>query len=71
MVLTQEGSTKGPLDVLANDGVQLSTLAGTVLDVATPVEMTAPFLDYTVLDATSIVPPPDASHDRLVHLVRR
>jgi hypothetical protein len=37
MWVTQDGATKGPLDLSINDGQQLSTPAGTTWDITTPV----------------------------------
>jgi hypothetical protein len=54
--VTQEGSTKGPMDALCSDAVQLSTPTSTTWDVATPVEM-ACMLSYTVQNAVDAVPP--------------
>ncbi|HKK70970.1 MAG TPA: choice-of-anchor X domain-containing protein [Candidatus Krumholzibacteria bacterium] len=47
--MTQDGTSKPPLDALASDDVQTSTPSGTTFDVSTDVEMTA-YLDYTVID---------------------
>jgi Bacterial Ig-like domain len=42
MWITQDGSTKGPLDAMANDGSQLSTPGFTLFDTTAPI----PMLDY-------------------------
>ncbi len=39
LISTQDGSTKGPLDAMANDDQQLSTPGGTTWDVGAPVEL--------------------------------
>ncbi len=54
--VTQEGSTKGPLDAACSDGIQLSTPGGTTFDVASPVEMTC-MLTYVVQGAADSTPP--------------
>ncbi|MEZ4386882.1 MAG: choice-of-anchor X domain-containing protein [Candidatus Krumholzibacteriia bacterium] len=54
--VTQDGSTKGPLDAAANDAVQLSTPDGTTYDVTVPVPMTV-FHSFTILDASDTVAP--------------
>ncbi len=54
--ITQDGSTKGPLDALVNDGSQLSTPSFTLWDTSTPIpmiDMTA----YTVQAAADPTPP--------------
>ena len=56
MWVTQEGATKGPLDALASDAVQLSTPGATTFDTPTVIEMTT-MLPYTVLSAVDNVPP--------------
>jgi len=53
---TQEGATKGPLDAMCSDAVQLSTPSSTTFDVVTPVEMTC-MLPFTVLNAVDVTPP--------------
>ncbi len=54
--MTQDGTSKPPLDAVASDDVQTSTATGTVFDVATPVEMTT-WLSYVVQNATDVDPP--------------
>lgn len=54
--MTQDGTTKGPLDAVCSDAVQLSTPGGTTFDTATPVVMTC-MVPYTILNATDAVPP--------------
>ncbi len=54
--VTQEGSTKGPLDAMAGDGVQLSTPTFTLWDTPAPIPMSA-MLPYTVLAAADPNPP--------------
>ncbi len=56
MWVTQEGATKGPLDALASDAVQLSTVSATTFDTPTVIEMTT-MLPYTVLNAVDNIPP--------------
>ncbi len=53
---TQDGSTKGPLDCMVNDGNQLSHPSGTTWDVATAVELDSMYL-YVVQAAGDAVPP--------------
>ena len=57
IIMTQDGNTKGPLDAAANDPRQLSTPAGTVFDLVTPVALDAPLLAYTVQDGSGVVLP--------------
>lgn len=54
--VTQEGSTKGPLDALSSDNVQMSRAVSTTYDTAAVVQMTSMFL-YTVLNAVDVAPP--------------
>lgn len=54
--VTQEGATKGPLDALSSDDVQMSTVSGTTFDTAVVIEMTS-MLPYTVLNAVDADPP--------------
>jgi hypothetical protein len=54
--VTQEGTTKGPLDALASDDVQMSHPSTTTFDTAAVVQMTQ-MLPYTVQTAVDIVPP--------------
>ncbi len=54
--VTQDGGTKGPLDAMAGDGVQLSTPAITIWDTSTPIPMTD-MLPYTVQAAADPNPP--------------
>ncbi len=56
LVSTQEGSTKGPLDAMANDDQQLSTPSGTTWDVASPVELDS-MVAYIVMASGDTVPP--------------
>lgn len=49
--MTQDGTSKPPLDAAASDGVQTSTPSGTTFDVATAVEMTT-WLSYVVQNAS-------------------
>lgn len=50
--MTQDGTTKPPLDAVASDDVQTSTAGGTTFDVNTdPIEMSG-YLTYTIIDAT-------------------
>ena len=53
---TQDGSTKGPLDCMVNDGDQLSRPSGTTWNVATPVQLDSMRL-YVVMAAGDAVPP--------------
>lgn len=54
--MTQDGTSKPPLDAVASDDVQTSTPSGTVFDVATAVEMTS-WLTYVVQNAVDNDPP--------------
>ena len=54
--VTQDGSTKGPLDAAAGDGVQFSTPTVTIWDSTTPAPMTDMF-GYTILAAADNDPP--------------
>ena len=54
--ITQDGSTKGPLDAAAGDGVQLSTPSTTIWDTTVPIPMTDMF-PYTVQAAADPNPP--------------
>lgn len=54
--VTQEGSTKGPLDALFSDNVQMSHVGRTTFDTTAVVQMTQTGL-YTVLSAVDNVPP--------------
>ncbi len=56
MWVTQEGATKGPLDALASDAVQLSTVSATQFDTPVVIEMTT-MLPYTVLSAVDNASP--------------
>jgi hypothetical protein len=56
IVTTQDGSTKGPLDCMVNDGNQLSRPSGTTWDVATAVELDSMYT-YVVMTAGDAVPP--------------
>ncbi len=53
--MTQDGTSKPPLDAMASDDVQTSTPSGTVFDVTTAVEMTAT-LPYVVQSAVDNPP---------------
>jgi hypothetical protein len=54
--MTQDGTSKPPLDAVFSDGVQASTPAGTTFDVTTPVEMTG-FLQFDIINAVDEDPP--------------
>lgn len=54
--MTQDGTSKPPLDAVASDDVQTSTPDGTVFDVGTAVEMST-WLTYTVQNASDTDPP--------------
>lgn len=54
--VTQDGSTKGPLDAMAGDGDQLSTPSFTLWDTAAAIPMTA-MSTYTVQSAADPNPP--------------
>lgn len=54
--VTQEGTTKGPLDALCSDNVQMSRPSTTTYDTAAVVQMTCQ-LGYTILNATDNTPP--------------
>uniref|UniRef100_A0A832MLV1 FlgD/Vpr Ig-like domain-containing protein n=1 Tax=Eiseniibacteriota bacterium TaxID=2212470 RepID=A0A832MLV1_UNCEI len=54
--VTQEGSTKGPLDALCSDNVQMSRVGTTTFDTAAVVQMTCQF-PFTVLNAVDATPP--------------
>ncbi len=54
--MTQDGTSKPPLDAMGSDDVQTSTPSGTVFDVATPVEMST-LLPYVVQNAVDNNPP--------------
>lgn len=54
--VTQEGSTKGPLDASCSDAVQLSTPGGTTFDTPTAIEMTC-YNAYTVQSLVDVTPP--------------
>ena len=54
--VTQEGATKGPLDALSSDNVQMSRATTTTYDTTAVVQMTS-MLPYTVMNATDNVPP--------------
>ncbi len=56
IVTTQNGTTKGPLDCMVNDGNQLSRPSGTTWDVAVAVELDSMYL-YVVQTAGDAVPP--------------
>lgn len=57
---TQEGTTKGPLDALASDDVQMSRVGQTTFDTTAVVQMTQ-MITYTVLNAVDSAPPTLAS----------
>ncbi len=54
--MTQDGTTKPPLDAAASDSAQTSTPTGTIFDTGTAVEMTS-YLIYVVQNATDVDPP--------------
>jgi FlgD Ig-like domain/Bacterial Ig-like domain len=54
--MTQDGTTKPPLDAAASDAVQTSTPAGTVFDTGVAVEMDS-YLVYVVQNASDTDPP--------------
>lgn len=54
--VTQEGTTKGPLDALCSDNVQMSRVGTTTFDTAAVVQMTCQ-IPYTVLNAVDVTPP--------------
>ncbi len=54
--VTQNGTTKGPLDAACSDAVQLSTPGGTTFDTGTAVEMTC-YHAYTVQADVDTTPP--------------
>jgi hypothetical protein len=54
--VTQEGTTKGPLDALASDNVQMSHPGSTTFDTSAVVQMTS-MIDYTVLNSVDVTPP--------------
>jgi hypothetical protein len=56
VISTQEGSTKGPLDLMAGDDDQLSTPTGTTWDVSQPVELDSMFM-YIVQASLDTIPP--------------
>jgi hypothetical protein len=56
VIVTQDGSTKGPLDLMAGDADQLSTPTSTTWDVAQPVELTTMAM-YIVQASGDAVPP--------------
>ncbi len=56
ILITQDGSTKGPLDLMAGDDDQLSTPSSTTWDVAQPVELDSMFM-YIVQSSVDIIPP--------------
>jgi len=56
IISTQSGSTKGPLDCMANDDDQLSTPGGTTWDVSTPVELDSMYM-YIVMAAGDTAAP--------------
>ncbi len=56
VISTQDGSTKGPLDLMAGDADQLSTPTGTTWDVAQPVELDSMFM-YIVQSSADEIPP--------------
>jgi hypothetical protein len=58
--ITQEGATKGPLDAMCSDNVQMSRFTGTTYDTTAVVDMTC-MAPYTVLASTDVTPPTVAS----------
>ncbi len=56
IISTQDGSTKGPLDLMAGDDKQLSTPSSTTWDVAQPVELDSMFM-YIIQSSADAIPP--------------
>ncbi|MBN1885775.1 MAG: T9SS type A sorting domain-containing protein [Candidatus Krumholzibacteriota bacterium] len=56
IISTQDGSSKGPLDAVANDDLQLSTPGGTTWDAGSPVELDSMIM-YIVQAAGDSEPP--------------
>jgi hypothetical protein len=54
--MTQDGTSKPPLDAVASDAVQTSTTTGTTFDVTTAVQMTS-YLTYGVQSTVDTSPP--------------
>ena len=54
--VTQEGTTKGPLDAAFGDAVQMSRFGGTTYDTTAVVQMPGMF-SYTILNAVDNTPP--------------
>lgn len=54
--MTQDGTTKGPLDAVASDGVQMSRFASTTFDTTDVVQMTG-YKTFTILNAVDNTPP--------------
>ncbi|RKZ08789.1 hypothetical protein DRQ05_00885 [bacterium] len=56
IISSQDGSTKGPLDCMANDDKQVSTPSGTTWDLSTPAELDSMYM-YIVQSAGDTIPP--------------
>lgn len=56
VIITQDGTTKGPLDVSANDAVQLSTPGGTTFDTQVAIDLPLT-IGYLVQDAGDTTEP--------------
>ena len=54
--MTQDGTSKPPLDAVFSDGVQASTPAGTTFDVTTAVEMSG-YFQFNIINAVDADPP--------------
>lgn len=54
--VTQEGTTKGPLDAFSSDNVQMSRFSTTTYDTAAVVQMTS-MVTYTLQNAVDAAPP--------------
>ena len=54
--MTQDGASKGPLDAVFSDGVQMSRATGTTFDTTAVVEMLG-YKTYTILNAVDNTPP--------------
>ncbi|OGF13016.1 MAG: hypothetical protein A2W00_11885 [Candidatus Eisenbacteria bacterium RBG_16_71_46] len=54
--VTQEGTTKGPLDAFCSDAVQMSRVGQTTFDTTAVVQMTC-MNDYTILSFQDVTPP--------------
>jgi hypothetical protein len=67
--MTQEGGTKGPLDAVASDDVQMSRFASTTFDTTDTVQMTT-MLPYTIQAVVDNDPPNVASASATGFLVQ-